>query len=216
MRARRPGPSSSISSTWARRCPTCSMRGWCSSPWRLRWRPNESMNPASTGYERCCASRNSGSRDCRAPRDEFHIVLAEQSKNPVLQLFIDVLMRLTTRYALQSQTDSAREAVEALDHLHVDHSEMVAAVTGGDAARAKTLSERHVKAVTAWLQDHHPGGNPRAGAIARRAPHRSASGISRQVGRSTSGRSSATRSSPAAGRSARSSEPRRRCWIATG
>ncbi len=35
-----------------------------------------------------------------APRDEFHIALAEQSKNPVLQLFINVLMRLTTRYAL--------------------------------------------------------------------------------------------------------------------
>jgi DNA-binding FadR family transcriptional regulator len=92
-----------------------------------------------------------------APRDEFHIALAEQSKNPVLQLFIDVLMRLTTRYALQSQTDSAREAVEALDYMHLDHSEIVSAVTSGDAARAKTLSERHVEAVTAWLQDHHPG-----------------------------------------------------------
>ena len=30
-----------------------------------------------------------------APREEFHIALAERSKNPVLQLFIDVLMRLT-------------------------------------------------------------------------------------------------------------------------
>jgi DNA-binding FadR family transcriptional regulator len=92
-----------------------------------------------------------------APRDEFHIALAEQSKNPVLQLFIDVLMRLTTRYALQSRTDSASEAVEAIDHMHNDHSEIVAAVTAGDPARAKTLSERHVEAVTAWLQRHHPG-----------------------------------------------------------
>lgn len=45
------------------------------------------------------------------PRDEFHIALAEQSKNPVLQLFIKVLMRLTTRYALQSRTDSETEAL---------------------------------------------------------------------------------------------------------
>ncbi len=109
-----------------------------------------------------------------APRDEFHIALAEQSKNPVLQLFIDVLMRLTTRYALQSRTDSAREAVEALDYMHIDHSEMVAAVTAGDSARAKTLSERHVEAVTAWLQDHHPGANPRGlpgrAGVAARAP----------------------------------------------
>ncbi|ORB73354.1 FadR/GntR family transcriptional regulator [Mycobacterium scrofulaceum] len=91
------------------------------------------------------------------PRDEFHIALAEQSKNPVLQLFIDVLIRLTARYALQSRTDTAIEAIEAVDRMHVDHSEIVAAVTSGDSARAKTLSERHVEAVTAWLQHHHPG-----------------------------------------------------------
>jgi DNA-binding FadR family transcriptional regulator len=96
-----------------------------------------------------------------APRDEFHIALAEQSKNPVLQLFIDILMRLTTRYALQSRTDSATEAIEAVDQMHVDHSEIVAAVTGGDSARAKTLSERHVEAVTAWLQQHHAGAKSR-------------------------------------------------------
>jgi DNA-binding FadR family transcriptional regulator len=92
-----------------------------------------------------------------APRDEFHLALAERSKNPVLQLFIDVLMRLTTRYALRSRTDSANEAIEALDYMHSDHSDIVAAVTAGDSARAKTLSERHVEAVTAWLQEHHPG-----------------------------------------------------------
>jgi DNA-binding FadR family transcriptional regulator len=90
-----------------------------------------------------------------APRDEFHIALAERSKNPVLQLFIDVLMRLTARYARQSRTDSASAAIEAVDHMRTDHAEIVAAVTAGDAARAKTLSERHVEAVTAWLQRHH-------------------------------------------------------------
>lgn len=95
------------------------------------------------------------------PRDEFHIALAEQSKNPVLQLFIDVLMRLTTRYALQSRTDSATEAIEAVEHLHAHHADIVAAVTAGDSARAKTLSERHVEAVTAWLQQHHTGNKGR-------------------------------------------------------
>ena len=92
-----------------------------------------------------------------APRDEFHTALAEQSKSPVLQLFIDILMRLTTRYALQSRTDSVTEVFEAVDHMHHDHSRIVAAVTAGDAARAKTLSERHIEAVTVWLQEHHSG-----------------------------------------------------------
>ncbi len=95
------------------------------------------------------------------PRDEFHVALAEQSKSPVLQLFVDILMRLTARYALQSRADSATEAIEAVDQMHHDHSEIVAAVTAGDSARAKTLSERHVEAVTAWLQEHHPGGRRR-------------------------------------------------------
>jgi DNA-binding FadR family transcriptional regulator len=89
-----------------------------------------------------------------APRDDFHIALAQQSKNPVLELFIDVLMRLTARYARKSRTDSAGEAIELVDQMHTDHSDIVAAVTAGDAAQAKTLSERHVEAVTAWLQDH--------------------------------------------------------------
>jgi DNA-binding FadR family transcriptional regulator len=119
-----------------------------------------------------------------APRDEFHIALAEQSKNPVLKLFIDVLMRLTTRYALQSQTDSAREAVEALDYMHIDHSEIVAAVTAGDAARAKTLSERHVEAVTGWLQDHHPGGSAgRSGTRAAGAGRGAAAPVSASRGK---------------------------------
>jgi DNA-binding FadR family transcriptional regulator len=112
-----------------------------------------------------------------APRDEFHIALAERSKNPVLQIFIDVLMRVTRRYALESRTDSAVEAVEAVDHMHQDHSEIVAAVTAGDSARAKTLSERHVEQVTAWLQRHHRG-DPRVEA-ARKGPTSRAGGARR-------------------------------------
>jgi DNA-binding FadR family transcriptional regulator len=96
-----------------------------------------------------------------ASSDEFHAALAEQSKNPVLQLFVDILMRLTTRYAEQSRASSVDEAVETLDRTHGEHSEIVAAVTAGDSARAKTLSERHVESVTAWLQDHHRPGMAR-------------------------------------------------------
>jgi DNA-binding FadR family transcriptional regulator len=93
--------------------------------------------------------------------DEFHAVLAEQSKNPVLQLFIDILMRLTVRYAEGSRLASASDAFEAIEHRHRDHSAILAAVTAGDAARAMTLSEQHAQSVTKWLQDHHQPGSPR-------------------------------------------------------
>ncbi|WP_373142313.1 FadR/GntR family transcriptional regulator [Mycobacterium marinum] len=94
-----------------------------------------------------------------AARDEFHVALARQSKNPVLQLFIEILMRLTRRYALTSRTDTVAEAFEAVDQMHNDHAAIAAAVTAGDSARAKTLSEQHVQQVTGWLQQHQPGGD---------------------------------------------------------
>lgn len=98
------------------------------------------------------------------PGDEFHIALAEQSKNPVLQLFVDVLMRLTRRYARTSRTDSADEALEAAHQMRGDHADIIAAVTAGDSARAKTLTEQHVEAVTGWLREHQqPGGRVRSG-----------------------------------------------------
>ena len=79
--------------------------------------------------------------DQAAPNDEFHAALADQSKNPVLQLFIDILMRLTVRYAEDSRLDSASDALEAIEHRHRDHSAIVAAVTAGDAG-ARDDAER--------------------------------------------------------------------------
>jgi DNA-binding FadR family transcriptional regulator len=100
------------------------------------------------------------------PRDDFHTVLAQRSKNPVLHLFIDVLMRLTRRYVRASRAGSATEAIEAIEAMRCGHADIVAAVTAGDSARAKTCSERHVAAVTAWLQEHRPtsaGAGPAGG-----------------------------------------------------
>src|SRR6201998_3690582 len=79
------------------------------------------------------------------PRDEFHAALAEQSKNPVLQLFIDILIRLTVRYAEHSRLASTSDALPALHRRHHEHADIVAAVTAGDSAQAKTLSERHAE-----------------------------------------------------------------------
>lgn len=102
------------------------------------------------------------------PVEEFHIVLAEQSKNPVLQLFIDVLMRLTKRYARASRTGSAAEAADASHKMRGAHADIVAAVTAGDSARARTMSEGHVQRVTAWLAEHRdPTRRARPGSVGK-------------------------------------------------
>lgn len=115
----------------------------------------------------------SGEQDRRPDpaNDEFHVALADQSKNPMLQLFVDILVRLTVRYAEESRLDSASDVFEAIEHRHRDHSAILAAVTAGDAARAMTLSEQHAAAVAKWLQDHHrPDARSPAHSADRTAP----------------------------------------------
>ena len=119
-------------------------------------RRSRSTKPASSGYRGVVRAEHDRKPDPAAPSDEFHAALAEQSKNPVLQLFIDILMRLTVRYAEDSRLDSASDALEAIDHRHRDHSAIVAAVTAGDAARAMTLSERHAESVTSMAAGPSP------------------------------------------------------------
>lgn len=98
--------------------------------------------------------------------DDFHLALAEQSRNPVLRLLIDILMRLTVRYARGSRHISGAERSEAIARRHEDHAAIVAAVTAGDAARAMTLSEQHAAATTRWLQQRHRSGrSPRVKTI---------------------------------------------------
>ncbi|MBO0881542.1 MAG: FadR family transcriptional regulator [Mycobacterium sp.] len=92
--------------------------------------------------------------DASAVRDEFHAAIAKESQNPVLELFIDILTRLTRRYAEDSRVDSVRDAVEVIDRTRDEHSDIVTAVAAGDPARAKSLSEHHAESVTAWLRRH--------------------------------------------------------------
>jgi DNA-binding FadR family transcriptional regulator len=131
-------------------------------------RAAEQIDEAGIGRLRAVL-RAEKDRDPASASDEFHAALAEQSKNPVLQLFIDILMRLTVRYAEDSRLNSASDALEAIEHRHREHSAIIAAVTAGDTARAMTLSERHAESVTRWLQDHRHPGSTRRGS-GREAP----------------------------------------------
>lgn len=81
-------------------------------------------------------------------RGELHITLAETAGNPVLALFVEVLTRLTARYA----RGTAAPTAEARRGLRSDHGAIVEAVAAGDVTRARTLTEDHVRAVTDWLR----------------------------------------------------------------
>lgn len=92
-----------------------------------------------------------------APSD-FHLVLAEVTGNPVLAVFIDVLSRLTARYAGDAEQRPEISGGASEHRLTVDHEAIVEAVTAGDSARAETLAGEHVHTVTGWLHpQHRPG-----------------------------------------------------------
>ncbi|WP_396893611.1 FadR/GntR family transcriptional regulator [[Mycobacterium] wendilense] len=82
-------------------------------------------------------------------RGDLHLALAEAAGNPVLALFVEILTRLTARYARGTGPPTA----DARRGLRADHAAIVDAVTAGDVTRARTLTEQHVRAVTEWLRD---------------------------------------------------------------
>lgn len=84
----------------------------------------------------------------------LHSLLGGMSGNPVLHLFIDVLTRLTSRYAHTSRRISKAEALTAKETSHDAHRSIVNAVIAGDGARAQTALAGHLDSVAAWIEKH--------------------------------------------------------------
>ena len=99
-------------------------------------------------------------KDART-RTQLHLTLAELSGNPALHLFVDVLLRLTWRYANDQLThlpvDPAHPALTSSD---VAHDAMVRAVVAGDAARAQVLAAEHLSVFGDFLVGWRPGHRP--------------------------------------------------------
>ncbi len=87
-------------------------------------------------------------------QDPLHPVLGELCGNPVLHLFIDVLTRLTARYAHTSRRVSKAEMLAAKDVSHREHRAVVDAVIAADGARAQTALAAHLESVAAWIVKH--------------------------------------------------------------
>ncbi|WP_030326390.1 FadR/GntR family transcriptional regulator [Streptomyces sp. NRRL B-3229] len=94
-------------------------------------------------------------------QDPLHPVLGQLSGNPVLHLFIDVLTRLTARYAHTSRRISKAELHTAKDTSHREHRAVVDAVIAGDGARAQTALAAHLESVAAWIEKHRVRRGPR-------------------------------------------------------
>lgn len=134
-------------------------------------------------------------------RGDLHLALAEAAGNPVLALFVEILTRLTARYARGTGPPTA----DARRGLRADHAAIVDAVTAGDVTRARTLTEQHVRAVTEWLRDQ-----PRTAAGGSPNPRRSGASV-----RSWWPPRSTRTSPPTAGAPERCSAARATCCSAT-
>ena len=86
--------------------------------------------------------------------DPLHLMLGTLSGNAVLQLFIDVLTRLTARYAHTSRRLSKAEVTESKTVAHEAHRAVADAVIAGDSARAQTELTAHLESVAEWIEKH--------------------------------------------------------------
>ncbi|MFF0011511.1 FadR/GntR family transcriptional regulator [Streptomyces sp. NPDC005374] len=94
-------------------------------------------------------------------QDPLHPVLGQLSGNPVLHLFVDVLTRLTARYAHTSRRISKADTHSAKETSHRAHRAVVDAVIAGDGARAQTELAAHLESVAAWIEKHRVRRGPR-------------------------------------------------------
>jgi DNA-binding FadR family transcriptional regulator len=84
--------------------------------------------------------------------DEIHLLLGRLSGNAVLQLFTEVLIRLTQRYAQAARGDGEVAAAQARSASR--HVEIVEAVCAGDGAAARSALSAHLGEIEAWLLTH--------------------------------------------------------------
>ena len=87
-------------------------------------------------------------------QDPMHPELGRLSGNPVLHLFIDVLTRLTARYANTSRRITKADVLTAKETSQEAHRAIIDAVIAGDGARAQTMLIEHLQSVAGWIEKH--------------------------------------------------------------
>ncbi|HVW42427.1 MAG TPA: FCD domain-containing protein [Amycolatopsis sp.] len=103
-------------------------------------------------------------------QDMLHVLLGELSGNSALHLFIDVLARLSARYAHTTRRISKEEAARGKADAHARHVAIADAVIAGDTGKAESATAAHLEGVKEWLLSHQPRRRGRRGAAPARQP----------------------------------------------
>jgi DNA-binding FadR family transcriptional regulator len=90
--------------------------------------------------------RREAAGDASDPR-ELHMMLATVTRNPALELFVDILNRVSALY-----TDLNLVAPRVARESHDAHVRIVDAVLTGDRSTARHRMRRHLEAEHAWLR----------------------------------------------------------------
>jgi DNA-binding FadR family transcriptional regulator len=87
-------------------------------------------------------------------QDRLHVVLGRMSGNPALELFVDVLTRLTASHAYTAGRLPKNVITAGKVNAHEKHVEIVGAVIAGDGLRASAATTDHLSETAAWLREH--------------------------------------------------------------
>src|SRR4051812_34215858 len=85
--------------------------------------------------------------------ETLHVVIGELSANPMLRLFIDVLIRLTARFSEPSGA-SAREFRRSREEAVRHHGEIADAVIAGDSGKAEARVAEYLAGISVWMRRH--------------------------------------------------------------
>jgi DNA-binding FadR family transcriptional regulator len=80
-----------------------------------------------------------------------HVAIGELSRNPALELFIDILCRLTERYSIAAASRTRSKHAKSQHVAGHAHNAIAEAVIDGDAGTAQYRMRLHLQAMGEWL-----------------------------------------------------------------
>lgn len=95
--------------------------------------------------------RESASGQICGHAEDFHTMLGRLSGNPVLELFINILVRLTSAYSHRAREISGDDVDAMQGESARQHLVIADAVVAGDSGRAQGELIRHLDDISAWL-----------------------------------------------------------------